>query len=403
MGWKVNLTVSQQRREFITEYQRGEESLTALCRHYQICRATGYKWITRFEQEGPAGLEDRSRAPLHHPQAMADEIRKAILALKAQHPFWGAAKLLGRLEQHQPERRWPAPSTVGALLQREGLTVARRRRRRAEPRSHPLAVADEANRVWSVDFKGWFRTGDGQRCEPLTLLDNYSRYLLRCQIVAGETAAAVKPVLEAAFREYGLPERIRSDNGPPFGANGVAGLTGLTVWWIKLGIVPEKIHPGCPQQNARQERMHGTLQRETASPPAANRRQQQRRFDAFRVEYNEQRPHEALGQQPPAQFYQTSPRPLPRRLPEIEYPASWEHRTVFNGGQFCWRGEYLFASHALEGERIGLEPAAEGSWRVWFADWELGLLDARGERLCSTREWKRRQAKRSGRHGVDNR
>lgn len=231
--------------------------------------------------------------------------------------------------------------------------------------------------MWCADYKGWFRTAEGTRINPLTLSDAYSRYLFRCQALPTADYAHSKPVFQAAFREYGWPERIRTDNGAPFGSNGESGLTGLTVWWIKLGIVPEHIAPGKPQQNGRHERMHRTLKQETASPPAANRRRQQERFDRFRREYNGERPHQALGQQTPESCYQASPREHPGRLRAVEYPAEWEVRRVAAGGQIRWRADRVFVAHALAGEPVGLEAIAEDRWRVWFSFYPVGLLDAR--------------------------
>jgi putative transposase len=202
MGWKVK-DVQEQRFRFIEEYEREEVSLSALCQSHGISRPTAYKWIWRYEQEGLDGLQDRSRAPHHPARAMGEEVKERILAVKAQHGFWGARKIVAHLRNEWGGQDWPAASSVGELLKQQGLTIARKRRPRPERANHPLAHADEANRVWSVDFKGWFRTGDGQRCDPLTLTDNYSRYLLRCQAVGAETTVNVKPVLEAAFREYG--------------------------------------------------------------------------------------------------------------------------------------------------------------------------------------------------------
>jgi hypothetical protein len=230
--------------------------------------------------------------------------------------------------------------------------------------------------VWCADFKGWFRSGNGDRIDPLTISDAYSRYLLRCQAVRAADLAHSQPIFEAAFREYGLPDRMRTDNGAPFGSNGESGLTGLSVWWIKLGIVPERIEPGKPQQNGRHERMHRTLKQATACPPARNRGAQQRRFDQFRWEYNEQRPHEALGQATPASCYAPSARPYPRRLAEVEYPEGWQVRRVSPGGQIRWRTEYIFVAHALQGEVVGIEPVEDGRWRVWFSFYDIGILDA---------------------------
>ena len=331
--------------------------------------------MDRYETAGLNGLQDRSRAPHRHPNEVTAETEELVLAMREKHPNWGAPKICARLKRDCGDRRIPVESTIGAILKRNGLTVCRKRRRSARPRSEPLAHAGAPNAVWCADYKGWFRTSDGARIDPLTISDAYSRYLFRCQAVAAADGAHTKQVIEAAFREYGLPERIRTDNGAPFGSNGSSGLTGLTVWWIKLGIVPEHIAPGKPQQNGRHERMHLTLKQETASPPAASRRAQQERFDRFLREYNQERPHEALGQQTPESHYERSPRLYPGRPGEVEYPADWQVRRVGPAGQMRWSGDYVFVTHALAGEPVGLEPIGEDRWRVWFSFYEIGVLD----------------------------
>jgi transposase InsO family protein len=397
MGWKVS-NVWEERFRFVEEQRSERGSIAELCRVYGITRPTAYKWLARYEEEGIQRLQDRSRAPHHPAHALEESVKSWILGVKAKHPFWGARKIVAYLKAQSPKQKWPAVSSVGELLKQYGLTVARKRRRRGEAARLPLAHADGANRVWSVDFKGWFRTADGKRCEPFTLTDNYSRFLLRCQALPEQTTVQIKPVMEAAFREYGLPERIRSDNGAPFGSNGETGLTALSVWWIRLGILPERIEPGQPQQNGRPERMHLTLKQETTIPPAATLRAQQRRFDRFLQEYNCERPHEALGQKPPAQFYAASPRPYPTRLPELEYPSDWQTRRVCSGGKFHGGGKGLaFISHALVGERIGLQSIDDRYVRLWFGAYELGVLDKAPNSIYSPVQWQRwlvRQAKR---------
>jgi transposase InsO family protein len=360
---------------FVAEWNSEDFNLAELCEFYGITRKTGYKWIERYQAEGAEGLGDRSRAPRHHPNAVSAEVEDAVIGVREKHPSWGAPKIRARLERDAGGRLVPAESTIGEILKRNGLTTRRKRRKRSRGGELPLAVADGPNRVWCADYKGWFRTADGQRIDPLTMSDQYSRYLFRCQAVRAADYVHTKPVMEAVFREYGLPERIRTDNGAPFGSNGESGLTGLTVWWIKLGIIPEHIQPGKPEQNGRHERMHRTLKQETASPPAASRSRQQERFDRFRQEYNEQRPHQALGQRPPAEFYQASLRDYPARLPEVEYPSGWALRQVSPGGQMRWRNEYVFVSHALRDETVGLDPIDERYWRVWFSFYDIGVLD----------------------------
>lgn len=349
--------------------------MAELCRFYGVTRVTGYKWVERYESGGLEGLRDQSRAPHQHPNAVCAGMEELVISFREKHGSWGAPKIRAWLEREHAGKEIPAESTIGAILKRNGLTVTRKRRRASRPASEPLAHAGAPNTVWCADYKGWFRTGDGTRIDPLTISDACSRYLFRCQALPAANYVHSKPVFEAAFREHGLPERMRTDNGAPFGSNGESGLTGLTVWWIKLGIVPEHIAPGKPQQNGRHERMHRTLKQETASPPAANRRRQQERFDRFRREYNEERPHEALAQKTPASCYQPSTRAYPGRLREVEYPAHWEVRRVAPGGQIRWRANYVFVAHALAGEPVGLEQIDDDRWRVWFSFYEIGMLD----------------------------
>jgi transposase InsO family protein len=375
MPWKSH-DAMEERFRFVDDWNSGDWTLSELCRFYGVARATGYKWVERYEMAGLQGLSELSRAPHHHPNAVSSELEDAVIALREKHPSWGAPKIRRRLELERVGQALPAESTIGAILKRNGLTVPRKLRRRGRPVNEPLAEAGAANAVWCGDYKGWFRTADGRRIDPLTISDAYSRYLLRCQSVGAADYLHSKPVFEAAFREYGLPERVRTDNGAPFGSNGESGLTALTVWWIKLGIVPEHIAAGKPQQNGRHERMHRTLKQETASPPAATRRAQQERFDRFRREYNEERPHQALGQQTPATYYQPSERRYPERLREVEYPADWAVRRVAPGGQIRWSGEYVFVAHALQGEPVGLEQIDDRLWRVWFNFYEVGMMDA---------------------------
>jgi putative transposase len=374
MPWKEH-SVVEERFRFVEEWNSGDWNMAELCRFYGVTRVTGYKWLGRFESGGLEALRDRSRAAHWHPNAVSPEMEDLVIAVREQRPTWGAPKIQARLKRDHADRSIPAESTIGAILKRNGLTVARKRRRTSWRASEPLAHAGAPNAVWSADYKGWFRSGDGTRIDPLTISDGYSRYLLRCQALKAADYLHTKPVLEAAFREYGLPERIRTDNGAPFGSNGESGLTRLSVWFIKLGIVPEHIEPGKPQQNGRHERLHRTLKQEAASPPASSRRAQQERFDQFRRVYNQERPHEALGQQTPSMYYRPSDRSYPGRLRGVEYPADWQVRRVSPGGQIRWSGQRVFVAHALEGEAVGLEQTEDRHWRVWFSFYELGVLD----------------------------
>jgi transposase InsO family protein len=373
-----------ERKNWIERYQAGER-ISDLAAEHRVSRKTLYKWVARFEEWGEQGLEELSRAPHQHAGAVDGVWRERVLAERDAHPRWGAEKLRWRLaQQHAPV---PSASTIGRLLRENGRVRRRERVARAQG-TGTLAAAGEPNQVWCIDFKGWFRTGDGVRCEPLTISDYATRYLLCCQGLSSTRSELVRPVMERVFATYGVPERIRSDNGPPFASTGGCGLTELSAWWIELGIVCERIQPGCPQQNGRQERMHRTLSEATLEPPATTARQQQRRFEAFREEYNHRRPHQALALQVPAALYVGAERPYWRVTAEPEYGKGWEVRAV-TGGESRWKCERVFVSHALNGKRIGFEPVEEGLWKVWFYRQWLGMWDER--RLYRPQEWERKQ------------
>ena len=364
-----------ERLQFIEECKSQEWSMAEVCRRFEISRKTGYKWLDRYESGGADALKDGSHAPHSNPRQVLEEVEDAIVQARAKHPHWGPVKLRAWLDRTAPEIQWPAPSTIGEILHRHGLAVPQKKRLKATPNSEPLKHAVGPNLVWCADFKGWFRCQDGSRCDPLTITDAYSRFLLRCQAAKHPDIGYTKPLFEATFREYGLPESIRIDNGAPFASVGIGGLSELSVWWIKLGIRPERIEPGKPAQNGRHERMHRTLKQEPAQPPRANPREQQKAFDEFRQEYNCDRPHQALHGKSPADCYQDSLRPYRSRLHPVEYPAGWQTRQVSPGGQIRWNQAYVFVGRALSGEPIGLELVDDGKWRVWFSFYELGIFD----------------------------
>jgi transposase InsO family protein len=364
----------EERLKFIGAYLESEWSMTDLCRAYGISRQTGYELVRRYRAQGMDGLKDRWRAPHRHPNEMAREVAERLVAAREAHPRWGPRKLRAWLARKKPKTQWPAPSTIGTLLKREGLVSARRRVRRTPPCSGPLSDAATANDVWGADFKGWFRTGDGQRCEPLTISDAFSRFLIACRAVARPNWTHTYPLFHRAFCDYGLPRVIRTDNGPPFASRGVGGLSRLSIWWIKLGIEPERIEPGQPQQNGRHERMHLTLKQETACPPRGARRAQQRAFQQFQEEYNFERPHEALANATPAQYYTASPRSYPRRL-KVEYPDHYVIRRVRSNGEIKWGGELHFLGEALYGEPVGLEQVSDRYWRIYFGPLQLATMD----------------------------
>ncbi len=372
MPWE-RMSVIDQKLRFVAECLADEEPMTLLCERYGISRQTGYELKRRYVLEGLSGLEERSRAPHRHGRVTPAELVVRILDLRRRKPHWGPKKLLAVLREADPEQAWPAHATVSELLRREGLSQPRRVRRRPLTVEHPFAAVQGANDAWCIDFKGWFETQDGQRCDPLTVTDAFSRYLLGLQIMA-QTTDRVQAQMDALFQEHGLPTVIRSDNGSPFASSGAGGLTRLSARWVKMGIGLERIWPGKPQQNGRHERMHRTLKADACQPPSANAAEQQARFDAFRQEFNHERPHEALGQRPPARLYGPSSRPFVEPKGDPDYGDD-QVRSVRSGGEIKWKGSMLFLSEALSGEAVGIAEREDGHWLVRFADLPLGLID----------------------------
>jgi putative transposase len=379
MGWTETCAVDERMR-FVVAVQEHEESFAAVCRRFGVSRRVGYKWLARFEEEGAAGLFDRPRTPLHQPQRMADDIAERCLEVRRAHPTWGPIKVRAFLARKSGRSAWPAASTIGELFDREGLTVKRKLRRRSPPSSAPFAGCEAANDTWCIDFKGWFLTGDGQRCEPLTITDAYSRYLLRCQALVRTDTEHVWPVLDAAFREFGLPNYLRSDNGSPFASRGAGGLSRLSVKLIKAGVTPERIAPGKPQQNGRHERMHLTLLQEVANPPARNMREQLERLRSFQQLYNEERPHQALDHATPADRYQASARRFDGVLRKPDYGDDQDVRSVRYNGDIKWQGSTIYINEALVGEPVGLTENETG-WTVSYGPILLGSIEHRGDRL----------------------
>lgn len=361
------------RVQLIQDHKQGE-SIAALAEIYQVARKTIYKWLERYEAEGVTGLHDRSRAPEHSPTRLEQSTIEAIVAMR-QRWGWGPRKLRAKLIEQQPEIAWPAPSTIGEVLKRAGLTHVRHRRVRTPVREQPFAHIDQPNQTWCADFKGWFRTGNGERCDPLTITDAHSRMLLRCHIVPKTDGVHVAAIFDSAFRQYGLPRVIRTDNGSPFASRAPGGLSRLSMRWIKLGIVPERTRPASPQDNGRHERMHLTLLQATLRPPQRDRRRQQLAFDRFRGEFNQQRPHEALGQRTPASCYTPSPRTMPRRIPEIEYAPDLILRRISPKGDVKWKRERTFLSEIFAHELVGLRPLDERYYAVWYGPVALGWMD----------------------------
>ena len=365
----------QQRAQFVLDALKGHFSMTELCERYEVSRKTGYKWVERYHCEGTPGCEDRPRQPKRHPNATPLYIVRGVLKARRKHPGWGARTLHRVLTRDQPETPWPSPSTIGAILKANQLVKKRRRRAAKSPWRPARTRAERPNHIWTADFKGQFRLGNGVLCFPLTIVDAHSRYLLICR---GLKSTAVKParrIFEEAFREYGLPEVIHTDNGVPFCApSSLLGLSTLSVWFLKLGIRLERSRPGKPQDNGAHERMHRTLKEEVAFPASRNEAAQQRALNRFRECYNQVRPHHALQLETPAVHYSTSLRPYPAELADPIYPPHFETRRVTKIGVVTWKHKRIFISTALGNQTVGFEHIAEGLWSVFFGDVLLGRL-----------------------------
>ena len=368
----------EERLQFVRDALSDRFTMSELCARYGISRRIGYKWLARYEAEGRPGLQDRSRAPHQCPHRIPKAVEALLLKERQAHPFWGARKLLKVLETRYPKiERWPAPSTAADLLARHDLVQKRRHRRLS---MHPGVVRPTTaapNDLWTADFKGEFRTGNSLYCYPLTIADQHTRFLLDCRGLLSTKTVTAKPVFERTFREYGLPIAMRTDNGVPFATQAIHGLSYLNVWWMQLGIVHQRIRPGCPQENGAHERMHRTLKRQAIKPVRANCAAQQRNFDAFRREYNTERPHERLGQETPASHYRASPRPYPDRLPIPEYPGHFLVKKITTGGTFRFRDRLLYLANAMVDQHIGLEETDDGIWAIHFNTILLATFDER--------------------------
>jgi transposase InsO family protein len=364
-----------ERARFVARLMGGER-MVDLCREYGISRKTGHKIWKRFQECGRAGLEDRRRAPERIPHKTTPELRALFVDAKSEHPTWGPRKIKAWLEAKQDGLVLPSANTIGHWLKREGL-VSRRPTRRYTPTvtKGELTTASAPNEVWCVDFKGQFLLGDGRYCYPLTITDLYSRFLIACTALESTKWEPARWAFEEAFREYGVPAVIRSDNGCPFATTGLLGLSSLSVFWMRLGIRPERIEKGCPQQNGEHERMHLTLKQETTRPAGANALQQQERFDEFRREFNEERPHEALGQKPPTSLYAVSTRAWPEELPDPKYPLHDLVRTVSHNGCVYLHHTHYAVAKALVGQKVGLRELEDGRWLVTFMTLDLGSLN----------------------------
>jgi transposase InsO family protein len=380
MPWK-ELSALEQRLEMITDWLRGDYTVVELSHIYGVSRKTIHKWLNRYENEQLDGLKERNRAPLNHPNATAYEIIDMIVKAKLIHQKWGPKKLLARLKEEHSEIKWQVLSTISNILDRNGLVKRRHPRHHTPPYTEPFRSCSESNSVWSADYKGQFRMGNGHLCYPLTISDNFSRYLLSCRGLEHPSHEETQPWFERTFREYGLPGAIRTDNGTPFASVAVGGLSRLSVWWIKLGIIPERIDLGEPQQNGRHERMHRTLKEAAVSPPRDNLNQQQRVFDRFQNEFNNERPHEALGQRTPAAVHRYSKKEYPAKLPKIEYDNRTLVRHIHTSGCMKWKGDIIYVSENLCGENIGMRKISDHEWEMRFSFFPLGIFDENNRKI----------------------
>jgi transposase InsO family protein len=363
---------------FVADWLRGASSMSDLCEIYNISRKTGYKWLNRYDQSGVDGLYEVSRRPIDSPQRTPYTVRQAILELRTRGGMiLGPKKIQILLQQRFPTETPPSKTTIYNILHAEGVVPKRRRKQRIAPFPKPFAPVRAANVVWSTDFKGQFRLQNGYYCYPLTVMDHHSRFLLCCEGFEGPRFCETKAAFKRLFERYGLPERIRTDNGVPFASRAAGGLSRLSIWWITLGILPERIDPGKPQQNGRHERMHRTLKQAAAQPPEQSFSAQQQRFDLFRESYNRERPHEALDQQTPATHYQPSSREYTDNPEPLTYPEYFVVRPVQGSGIVNLRGHRVYVTHLLEGYDVGLNEIAQGVWEVYFGPLRLGQFDER--------------------------
>lgn len=394
MAWR-EINVEDQRKKFVSECLEGNFKMAELCRLYDISRPKGYKWLNRYKLGGWEALKDQSRAPLVQACKTDLELINEILGVRFRFPTWGPKKVLAWLENNRPEVEWPSTTTIGNIFDKNGLTVPRKFRRRVPGKTVPLSHCQQSNDVWCTDFKGWFLTGDGQKCEPFTLTDGATRFLIRCLKLHCNKTDNVWGALDSAFREFGLPLFLRSDNGPPFATCGIGRLSPLSINLIKAGVTPEWIDPGKPQQNGRHERMHQTLKKETASPPEHTLEIQDMKFKEFMNYYNFIRPHEAINQKTPGSIYIPSKRVWTGRFKSPEYPSNYIVRQVRINGDIKWKGELPFLGRVLYGEPVGLKEEENGTWKVFYGPIILGNID--NNKQFSTPEGaKRRKNKKAG-------
>lgn len=394
MPWRESSPVSE-RKAFVRACTDRKRKIADICRQFGISEKTGYKYLKRYRDFGEAGLEDRSHAVLEHPFRISEEVQERVLALKREHPYYGPQLIHDRLVQHEPSKHWPAASSIGELLKRHGLVHRRRRRDHDQERAHLnsyLTKASEPNLVWTADFKGQFRlnTGLGVYCYPLTVMDLSSRFILGIRALDTVSVEQTRGQFTRIFREYGLPWVIRSDNGVPFAQHNALGRLGqLALWWVRLGIKPEHIRPGRPSENGAHERFHKTLKAAATKPASASLRSQQQRFDTFQEEYNDHRPHRSLeDRKPPREFYVSSARSFPEKLPSLVYPDRAIRRIVSTSGMIKWRNKSIFISSNMAGDYVGMIEEPDDSFSLLYGNLELGRIDAETTKFTPGVKWR---------------
>jgi len=375
MPWRI-ISMKEERLTFVLEYLDAQRRIpfVDLCRKYNVSTKTGYKWVNKFLSGGEDNLIDSSRKPLTCPSKISSEVEECVISIRKQYPTWGPKKIHVEMLCLFDHLETPSEGSIGNILKRNDLS-SRRLYRKHVAKTAPLEECLKPNDIWMYDFKGWFLTGDGKKCEPLTITDGFSRYLLACEHMPRKRECDVWNVLEAVFYEFGLPRKIRSDNGPPFASLGVGRLSKLAIKLIKVGITPEWIEPGCPQQNGSHERFHLTLKNETAKPPALTLALQQEKFNQFKDYYNNKRYHEALGQQPPGSIYTCSNRSWDGKLRSPEYSSDYDVRKIGKSGSICWKGHQFFISESLYGEYVGLKQANFALVDVYYGPILIGQIN----------------------------
>lgn len=380
MSWKTEGPM-EQKMKLMVEWETGIYSKSALAIKYGISRKSIYKWLNRYSEYGVEGLKDLSRAPKSHPNQTPEYIVELLIREKNRNRKRGPKKVRKQLERKYPGQVFPAASTIGDWFEKYGLVCKRKKRKRVPPYSEPFSECREANEVWSADYKGQFYMRNNKVCYPLTISDNYSRYLLECYGLEGPRYTETRDEFERVFRRYGLPDAIRTDNGTPFAGKCVGGLSRLAIWWIQLGIIPERIDKGCPQQNGRHERMHRTLKYEILDNVGRNMKQQQKAFDRFRVDYNDYRPHESLGQDVPRNYYRKSKRNYVEKPPVPEYDYGFLVRHVRSSGDIKVNGSAYFLTELLAGEPVGLKEFDDGKLKVYYSFYPIGIIDLKKKKV----------------------